>query len=213
MESSLGKQVFKIMCILEILKRLFTFIILIILLPLFLLVALLILIEDGFPFIYKAKRSGLNNSSFIILKFRTMFNGSDSLAQTTAKNDTRVTRIGKILRKYKIDELPQLINVLKGDMNFIGPRPELHRYTNQYEGEYKEIYSVKPGLVDNWALEYSNFNEIIPQDNTDKYFESVLLDKKNNSRLNYVKNKTIHGDLKILLKTLIKLVKGNNDCK
>ena len=125
--------------------------------PLFLIISLIIIIDTGFPVFYKPLRAGYKNKPFHIYKFRTMVKDADKGDGTTALNDPRITRSGKILRKLKLDEIPQFINVLNGTMSFIGPRPELLRYTEQYIDEEKLILEVRPGITDFSSIEFSGF--------------------------------------------------------
>lgn len=111
--------------------------------PILLVIGIFIAIEDGFPIFYTPLRGGYHGKPFHIIKLRTMYKGADKLGGTTALNDPRITRAGRLLRKVKLDELPQLYNVLFGSMSFVGPRPELLRYTEAYEGEEKQILEVR----------------------------------------------------------------------
>ena len=112
--------------------------------PILLVIGIFIAIEDGFPIFYTPLRGGYHGKPFHIIKLRTMYKGADKLGGTTALNDPRITRAGRLLRKVKLDELPQLYNVLLGSMSFVGPRPELLRYTEAYEGEEKQILRYGP---------------------------------------------------------------------
>lgn len=130
------------------------------------------------PIIFKQERVGKNKKIFYIYKLRTMTDCDDRASdrQVTVINDQRITRIGRILRKYKIDELPQLYNVLKGDMSFVGPRPEVKKYVKFYEEEYDEILKIKPGITDLASIEYIDENTIISKysDPEKIYIEEVL---------------------------------------
>jgi lipopolysaccharide/colanic/teichoic acid biosynthesis glycosyltransferase len=152
-------------------------------------------------------RTGKNGRPFKIYKFRTMVVGSDKGPGTTSKNDNRVTFIGKFLRKYKIDELPQLINILKGDMSFVGPRPELLKYTDKYNIEEKLILTVKPGITDLASIHFINLNEMVKDKNPDQYFEKNFLKKKNKLRLEYIKGRSVKMDIIIIYKTIFRLIK------
>ena len=121
----------------------------VIILPFFLLFAILIVVDSGFPFFYFQQRVGKNEIDFSLLKFRTMKKDSDKKGLlTVGEKDSRITRIGFFLRKYKIDELPQLFNVLIGDMSLVGPRPEVKKYVAMYNAKQKKVLSVKPGITD-----------------------------------------------------------------
>jgi lipopolysaccharide/colanic/teichoic acid biosynthesis glycosyltransferase len=193
----------------RIFKRLFDLIIAIILfillLPVFLFISILIILDSGFPVFYKAYRGGFNDKPFKIYKFRTMIKNADKIGGgTTALNDSRITRIGKILRKTKLDEIPQLINIIKGEMSFIGPRPELLKYTSQYDNIEKYILKVRPGITDFSSLEFINLDEIVGDKNADEVYEKYVLPKKNYLRLKYVEQMSLLVDTKLFFKTIIK---------
>lgn len=176
---------------------------LIILMPLMLFISAMIVIESGMPVFYRAKRGGVDGKPFNIYKFRTMVKNADKIgAGTTALNDNRITHFGKILRKTKLDEIPQLINIIKGEMCFVGPRPELLRYTKNYNATEKYILRVRPGITDFSSLEFISLDEIIGADNPDKMYEANVLKKKNRLRLKYVARLSIVMDIKLFLRTL-----------
>lgn len=177
----------------------------ILLTPIFIIISLLVKISSNGKIFYLGERTGLNGKSFKIIKFRTMYENSDKGPSTTSRNDHRITYIGRFLRKYKLDELPQLINILIGDMSFVGPRPELKKYTDLYKGDEKLILAVKPGLTDFSSIYFSNLNELIEDENPDKSFEEKILPKKNLLRVEYVKKKSFLLDIKLILQTLVKL--------
>ena len=165
-------------------KRIFDFVAsfcgLIVLFPMFFVIAILIKREDGGRVFFRQTRVGQNNKRFEIYKFRTMIENAERAgAQVTKGDDPRITRIGKILRKYKIDEFPQLINVIKGEMSLVGPRPEVPKYVKFFEEDYKEILKVKPGITDYASLEYKNENELLKgaDDPERVYLEKVLPEK------------------------------------
>ncbi|MFR1316470.1 MAG: sugar transferase [Clostridium perfringens] len=166
---------------LNIAKRMFdlffSLIGIIITIPIFILVSIMIKLTSKGPIIFKQERVGKNKKIFYIYKFRTMTDCDDRASdrQVTVINDQRITRIGRILRKYKIDELPQLYNVLKGDMSFVGPRPEVKKYVKFYEEEYDEILKIKPGITDLASIEYIDENRIISKysDPEKIYIESI----------------------------------------
>ena len=158
---------------------------LLILWPLYLILSLVIVMEDGFPVFYKADRGGYKNKTFRICKFRTMIKNADKVGGgTTALNDPRITKVGNVLRKTKLDEIPQLGQVFIGKMSLIGPRPELVRYTNQYEGEEKDILKVRPGITDFSSVEFINLDEIVGGENADEMYEKYVLKRKINYALN-----------------------------
>lgn len=157
---------------------------LIVLLPVYIIISLAIIIDSGFPVFYKADRGGYKGVPFKIFKFRSMVKNADKIGGgTTALNDPRITRVGAFLRKTKLDEIPQLFNILNGTMSFIGPRPELLKYTNQYEGEEKLILEVRPGITDYSSIEFINLDEIVGGENADEMYEKHVLKKKNQLRM------------------------------
>jgi len=155
------------------------------------------------PVLFNQVRVGLNNKDFKIFKFRTMRLGSDKLGLlTVGDKDPRITRIGYFLRKYKLDEFPQLFNVLIGNMSFVGPRPEVRKYVNLYSKEDLEILNVKPGITDYASIKYRNEVELIKQiDNPEKiYIEEIMPEKIKINKL-YINNNNLFIDIKIILKT------------
>lgn len=187
----------------RILDVLITGVALLILWPLYLVLAVAVVIEDGFPVFYRAERGGYKNKPFRICKFRTMVKNADKIGGgTTALNDPRITKIGNILRKTKLDEIPQLGQVFLGKMSLIGPRPELLRYTDQYEGEEKDILKVRPGITDFSSVEFINLDEIVGGENADEMYEKHVLKKKNVLRVKYAHEVSFRTDVYILFKTL-----------
>jgi lipopolysaccharide/colanic/teichoic acid biosynthesis glycosyltransferase len=164
----------------RILDFLFSFLGLILLSPFFLLIALFIKLSSSGPVLYKQSRIGLNGLEFDVFKFRSMRQNSDKLGLiTVGGRDPRVTSIGYYLRKYKLDELPQLINVLIGDMSLVGPRPEVKKYVDLYTIDQKKVLSIRPGITD-WASIYYRDENIILGKSTDPendYIEKVMPDK------------------------------------
>jgi lipopolysaccharide/colanic/teichoic acid biosynthesis glycosyltransferase len=126
---------------------------------------------------------------------------------STALNDSRRTWIGKFIRKYKIDELPQLFNVLMGDMSLVGPRPEVEEYTRLYQGQEKIILNVRPGITDYASLEFINLAEVLGKEDVDRVYTEEIRPIKNSLRVKYVKEQTICGDMKIVLKTVWQILK------
>ena len=178
------------------------------LLPIFLIVSLFIVLESGFPILYKADRGGYHGKTFKICKFRSMVKDADKIGGgTTALNDSRITKVGNFIRKTKIDELPNLLNIIKGEMSFIGPRPELLRYTNQYVKTEKLILEVRPGITDFSSIEFINLDEIVGTVNADENYEKLVLPKKNKLRLKYVANISFITDVKIFFLTIEKVIK------
>jgi lipopolysaccharide/colanic/teichoic acid biosynthesis glycosyltransferase len=175
--------------------------------PFMIVTALLIKATSRGPVIYKGLRTGIFDSRFYIYKFRSMYVGSDTGSGTTSKNDLRVTPFGKVMRRHKIDEIPQLFNILKGEMSLIGPRPELPFYTDQYSLKEKNILSVYPGITDLSSIKFSSMTYSIPDDNPDNFFEANILREKNKMRLKYVENISFKMDLKIFLQTVETLLR------
>ncbi|MBR4287625.1 MAG: sugar transferase [Clostridia bacterium] len=176
-------------------------------LPVLAVISVVIIIDSGFPVFYKPLRAGYKNKSFRIYKFRTMVKDADKGDGTTALNDPRITRAGKILRKLKLDEIPQLINVLNSTMSFIGPRPELLRYTDQYKNEEKLILEVRPGITDFSSIEFINLDEIVGEENPDEMYEKYVLKQKNELRVKYAKEVSLKTDVSLFVKTCLQVVK------
>ena len=194
------------------LKRLFDFFssltALIFLLPFFFIVALLIAIEGGFPVFFTQTRIGKNKIPFQLLKFRTMVKDADKLGKITiGKRDPRVTNVGHFLRSYKLDELPQLLNILKGEMSVVGPRPEVEGYVNLYTEEQNKVFLAKPGLTDYASLKYINESEVLAKssDPNKTYIEEVM-PAKLQLNLKYIEEQGLLTDLKIIFKTIGKII-------
>jgi lipopolysaccharide/colanic/teichoic acid biosynthesis glycosyltransferase len=192
----------------ELLKRSFDIIVsflgILALLPTFAIVALLIRANSEGAVLYRGVRTGRHGKPFRIFKFRTMVANAEHIGGTsTADNDPRITRIGRWLRRVKIDELPQLINVLKGEMSLVGPRPEVEEYTRLYNPEERAILSVSPGITDLASMRFRDLNAILAKaDDPDKYFAEKILPVKNSLRLEYVREHSFWMDLRIILQTL-----------
>lgn len=173
------------------------------LLPLFLILSLIIAIDSGFPIFYRAKRGGYKNKSFRIFKFRSMVKNADKIGgYTTALHDPRITRVGRFLRKTKLDEIPQLLNIIKGEMSFVGPRPEVLAYTNLFEGQEKFIPLVRPGITDYSSLEFADMDATVGDGDVDKYFVENILKKKNALRIKYVAKISFGTDFVLFFKTV-----------
>jgi len=177
------------------------------LLPVFILLWLLIKIESNGPAIFKQKRVGLNNKDFSLYKFRSMYVDAEKKGQlTVGMNDSRITRVGYYMRRYKFDELPQLLNVLNGSMSFVGPRPEVRKYVELYNKEQLKVLSVKPGITDYASLKYFEENEILSKaQNPEKEYIEVIMPEKLKLNLQYIKDKSIGRDIIIILKTILKI--------
>jgi lipopolysaccharide/colanic/teichoic acid biosynthesis glycosyltransferase len=184
-----------------------SFIGLLILLPFFIVIALLIKLSSKGKIFYFQQRTGKNEIPFRLFKFRTMVADADKKGLlTVGMNDNRITKVGYFLRKYKLDELPQLLNVLNGTMSLVGPRPEVEKYTKLYNAEQKRVLSVKPGITDYASIKYSNENEILSNfENPEKgYIEQVMPDKLKYN-LAYIDNRNFVMDMKIIFATLFKI--------
>lgn len=196
----------------RVFKRICDFLVAIILLifiwPAYLLLSFAVIVETGFPIFYRAERGGYKGKSFKIFKFRSMVKNADKIGGgTTALNDSRITKVGAFLRKTKLDETPQLLNIINGSMSFIGPRPELLRYTDAYDGLNKYILNVRPGITDFSSIEFINLDEIVGSDNADDMYEKYVLKKKNSLRLKYVENISFKTDISIFFNTVFKVIK------
>jgi len=154
------------------------------------------------PVFYSALRGGYRNRPFNILKFRTMVVGADKYSSTTALNDPRITPIGRVLRYTKLDELPQLFNILKGDMSFIGPRPELLRYTDQYTKDQQCILWVRPGISDPSSIKLISLDELVGHDDPEGTYETRILGEKNRMRVEYAMSQSFGLDMKVFFHTL-----------
>lgn len=185
----------------------FSYLGIIVFFPLFIIVPVLIKIDSKGPVFYRPWRVGKNGNKFRVLKFRTMVEDAEKKGgHSTAFEDERLTKTGIILRRYKIDELPQLFNILLGQMSVVGPRPQVEEYTSQYKGEQKLILSVKPGLTDYASIEFINLDKILGNVDVDKKYKEEIEPRKNELRLKYVKEKSFLVDLKIIFQTFLKLL-------
>jgi lipopolysaccharide/colanic/teichoic acid biosynthesis glycosyltransferase len=177
--------------------------------PVFVVVALLIRLDSKGPAFYRGTRIGQHGIPFRMWKFRTMHINSEKRGITTGQNDPRVTRIGKLLREHKIDELPQLINVLKGEMSLVGPRPDFEEHTSAYRGDEKLILTVRPGITDYASLRFHNLAELIGSEDPHRVYLEKFRAEKTRLRLAYVKRRSLGEDLRILFRTLMRVVLGH----
>ena len=187
----------------------FSFLGLILLSPLLLLIALVVFIDSPGKVIYTQWRVGKNNRDFKLYKFRTMKINADKLGLiTVGMKDPRITRSGAFIRKYKLDELPQLLNVFYGEMSLVGPRPEVRQYTEQYSlANQMIVLSVKPGITDLASIEYSKENELLSSvADPEKYYVDVVMPAKILLNLNFIENPTLNNYLRIILKTIGRLI-------
>ena len=175
--------------------------------PILFVCAVAVKLSSPGPVLYLGKRTGRYGVPFKIFKFRSMREDAERTGgTTTGKNDTRITSVGKVLRKYKLDELPQLFNVLRGEMSFVGPRPEVAEYTEMYSVEEQEILSVRPGITDLSSLTFSDLQSHVGSENPDEAFRRYVLPQKNRLRLKYAREHTISMDFIILMKTVLLVV-------
>lgn len=193
-------------------KRLFDILIsclgLILLLPLFIVVALLIKLDSKGPVFFRQERVGKDFREFNIIKFRSMTADSTSRGpEITVGGDKRVTKVGIYLRKYKVDELPQLINIFIGDMSFVGPRPEVKKYVEIFRSDYEKLLQIRPGITDPASLQYSNEEKVLSMSqNWEADYINIVLPKKIKLSSLYVDMcNGILYDLKLIFKTLIKI--------
>lgn len=178
---------------------------LVLLIPLMTVVAMFIKLDSEGPVLFRQQRVGRGFRPFWIYKFRTMRKsvGQDG-SQVTVGNDSRITRVGRFLRKTKLDELPQLINILRGDMSFVGPRPEVPRYVRLFQREYREILTVRPGLTDLASLKYRDEAALLAKaDNPEEEYTTRVLPDKINLSKDYIRHSSFLFDLGLILRTIL----------
>ncbi len=187
----------------------FTVLGLIILSPLFLIVAIWIKLDSNGPVLYRQTRVGRNNKDFRLFKFRSMVTDADTKGLiTVGGRDPRVTQSGYFIRKYKLDELPQLINVLIGDMSLVGPRPEVRKYVDMYNETQRKVLSVKPGITDYASIEYIDENEILGRaENPEKVYIEQIMPEKIKFNMKYIQKRSVKEYFKIIFLTIGKIVK------
>ncbi len=169
------------------------------LLPILLVIALLIVIKDKHSPLFIQRRTGRYGKPFNIFKFRTMKNDAQITTTLTLKSDSRITSLGRFLRKYKVDEFPQLINILIGDMSFVGPRPLVEGFAHKLTGENRKILELRPGITSLASIRYANEVEILAKvEDPEKYNEEVIYPDKVRMELEYYYNHTFLGDLKLI---------------
>ncbi|SDD19731.1 sugar transferase [Pedobacter soli] len=176
--------------------------------PLLILIAVLIKLDSRGPVIFKQIRVGRNMRDFHLIKFRTMkVAQSNNSLLTIGNRDNRITKVGYWLRKYKLDELPQLLNVLKGQMSLVGPRPEVRKYVNMYSEEQRYVLSIKPGITDWASVEFCNENELLQHaEDPENYYIERIIPAKIKQNMRYVKQHDIITDFKIIWLTLNRIV-------
>ncbi len=180
---------------------------LIIFCPLFLVLSLWVALDSTGGVFYRQTRVGRGGRDFKLLKFRSMRIGADKKGLiTVGEKDARITKSGYYIRKYKFDELPQLINVLKGDMSFVGPRPEVRKYVELYTDEQLRVLNVRPGITDPASIQYSNENELLEKaENPEQYYIDTVMPDKLRINLEYLENRTLWSDFKVIIKTISKV--------
>ncbi|MBI9036566.1 MAG: sugar transferase [Bacteroidales bacterium] len=185
----------------------FSFLGLLLLFPFLLIISLIIIIESCGGIFYKQKRVGRNNRDFSLIKFRSMRKNSDKDGfLTIGANDERITKSGYYLRKYKLDEIPQLINILKSEMSFVGPRPEVRKYVDLYNKQQRKVLKVKPGLTDYASIEYFKESEILSsKPDPEKAYINEIMPAKLNLNLKYIDEKSFLTDFRIIIKTIKKI--------
>jgi len=177
--------------------------------PVFLVVAAAVRLDSKGPAFYKSVRIGQYGKPFAMRKFRTMRVNSEGQGITTGQDDPRVTKVGRFLRKHKIDELPQLFNVLIGDMSLVGPRPDFEEHTSAYSGEEKLILTVRPGITDYASLHFYQLDELVGSQDPHRVYVERFRSEKNQLRVAYVKNQSLGEDFRILFRTLFRVVAGH----
>ena len=189
-------------------KRLFdvvcSFFGLLVLSPLFVFLSLWVGLGSKGGVFYKQKRVGRFNKDFTLYKFRSMRVGADKKGLLTiGGKDSRVTKAGFFIRKYKLDELPQLLNVLKGDMSFVGPRPEVRKYVDMYTERQLKVLDVRPGITDLASIKYRNENDLLATaDNPEQYYIDFVMQDKLALNLQYIETRTFLGDIKLMFSTI-----------
>ena len=192
----------------RIIDILLSFIVLVLGMPFYLIIGMLIALDTKGRVLYKQSRVGRNNVDFELYKFLTMCVDADQGSLiTVGTHDARITRVGAFLRRFKIDEVPQFFNILKGEMSIVGPRPEVRKYVDMYTPEQMRVLSVRPGLTDYASIRYVNENEILAasSDPERTYIEDIMPDKLN-LNLKYIDEQSFWTDVKIILQTIIAII-------
>jgi lipopolysaccharide/colanic/teichoic acid biosynthesis glycosyltransferase len=182
---------------------------LLVLWPVFLVIAALIKLEDGGPVFYRQERIGYKGRPFKIWKFRTMVVNADKLGKPlTVGRDPRITRVGYWLRKFKLDELPQLLNVLLGEMSLVGPRPEVPQYVALYTPEQRRVLDLVPGITDPASIKFANEAELLAEANDpEKFYIEHIMPTKIRLNMEYASHATLWSDILVILKTLVRIVR------
>jgi lipopolysaccharide/colanic/teichoic acid biosynthesis glycosyltransferase len=202
-----------------IMKRLFDFFVaiitLVILLPLFLLISIAIKIDSKGPVMFKQVRVTQYGKQFKIFKFRTMVNNAEKIGtQVTTKNDGRVTRVGRLLRKFRLDEIPQLLNIITGDMTFVGTRPEVLKYVEKYSEEMMATLLLPAGVTSEASIQYKDEELLLADaDNVEEIYVNKVLPEKMRYNLRSIASFSFFGDIKTMVRTLIAVIKNNDNNK
>lgn len=193
----------------RIFDLLFSGLAIICLLPIFLFIGLWIFLDNWKePIFYLQTRVGLHQKDFKLIKFRSMHSGADKQGLLTIGADSRISKPGKFIRKYKLDELPQLLNVLFGQMSIVGPRPEVRKYVNMYNNQQLKVLNLKPGITDRASIAFINENEILAKaSNPEEAYINEVMPAKLKLNLLYVENHSIWEDFKIIGETLIRIIR------
>lgn len=182
---------------------------LLVLSPLLLLTAFAVMIDSPGPALFRQRRVGRGGRLFDILKFRSMSTAAESLGgQLTVGDDPRITRVGRYLRAWKVDELPQLLNVVKGDMDLVGPRPEVPRYVALYTPAQRRVLAVRPGITDPASVEFRNESELMAgRQDAEDYYVQTIMPRKLALNLAYLERRSLASDLRVIFTTLAAVVK------
>jgi lipopolysaccharide/colanic/teichoic acid biosynthesis glycosyltransferase len=184
------------------------------LLPLLVIIAAVVKLTSRGSVFYRGVRAGKCDVSFRIFKFRTMVQNAENIGGfSTSMNDSRLTNIGRILRKYKLDELPQFINVVSGDMSLVGPRPQVYYYTNKYNEDEKLILSIRPGITDLASIYFSDMDNTLGIGDVSEKYEMEIEPVKNRLRLKYVQSQSFVLDMRILIETAFGIIGLKNVTK
>lgn len=195
-------------------KRIFDIILslfgIVLLLPFYIIIAVIISSDSKGGVIYRQERTGRYGKTFKVLKFRTMRPDSfNKGALTVGSRDPRITNIGYYLRKYKLDELPQLFNVLFGDMSFVGPRPEVKKYTDLYTEKQRQVLNVRPGITDYASIKFRNENDLLSEaEDPEKLYIEKIMPEKLNLNLKYINDNNVFKDIKIIFDTFYAIIKA-----
>lgn len=206
----LGLVIFRVNSIYmkRFLDLVFSFLALIVFSPVFLIIVIAVIFDSGFPVFFIQQRIGVRGKIFNIIKFRTMTASREHRHGSFDVGDSsRVTKVGKLLRRTKLDELPQLLNVFLGEMSFVGPRPEVKKWVEAYPKRWEKVLTVRPGITDNASIEFRNEEEILKaSSNPLQTYYNVILPSKLDLYESYVDNQSLRGDLSIIIRTVITVI-------